>query len=117
TKDYFNDYAYWSYFASMDDHSYHKTYYSMIIQYLDQIMKLNRTTLLSCHLPVTYDKNAADSLEIAEGKCPLSAKIKVGLKEKDEATGKDKTEKFADFDIDCEQFKVDFELPEGASLS
>ncbi|MDP4149620.1 MAG: tetratricopeptide repeat protein [Bacteroidota bacterium] len=117
TKDYFNDYAYWCYFASMDDHSYHKAFYSLIEQYIAQIMKLNRTTLLSCHLPVTYDKNEADSLEIAEGKCPLSSKIDVGLSEVDEKTGKPKFDKFASFDIDCEQFKVDFELPEGASLS
>lgn len=118
TKDYYNDYVYWAYLASMDDHSYKKMFYSVKSQWLAMIMKLNRTELLSCHIPVTYSNNEADSLEVVEGKCPLSAKIKVGM-EKDESERKDeddKVEGFADFDISCEEYKVTFDLP-GAKLS
>jgi len=114
TKDFYNDYAYWCYLASPDDHSYRQMFYSVAVQgWIALIMKLNTTKFLSCHLPVTYSKKEADSLEVGEGKCPFNAKITAGLKEPD----KDKPEKFASFDINCEEFKVDFDLPEGANLS
>ncbi|HTR29378.1 MAG TPA: hypothetical protein VMH27_08905 [Puia sp.] len=119
TKDYYNDYAYWSYLASVDDHSYRRMFLSMKDQWLSMMLKLNRTSFLSCASPVTYSKKESDSLEVVEGKCPLSAKIKVGL-EKDPSEQKgpdDKVENFADFDITCEEYKVKFELPGEAGLT
>lgn len=113
TKNFYNDYAYWCYLASPDDHAYRQMFYTNVIAWIDLILKLNRTQFLSCHIPVTYSKKEADSLEIAEGKCPLTAKIDVGLKE----AGKEKPENFASFDINCEEYKVDFDLPDGAKLS
>jgi len=113
TKNFYNDYAYWCYLASTDDHAYRQMFYTNVIAWIDLILKLNTTQFLTCHIPVTYSNKEADSLEIAEGKCPLSAKIDVGLKEE----GKEKPENFASFDINCEEYKVAFDLPDGAKLS
>jgi tetratricopeptide (TPR) repeat protein len=113
-KNYYNDYAYWCYLASIDDHSYRQMFYTNVIAWIDLILKLNHTHLYSCKLPVTYGGNEADSLEIAEGKCPLTAKIDAGLNKN--VDGEKKFEKFASFDINCEDYKVAFSLPEGASL-
>lgn len=113
TKNYYNDYAYWCYLASTDDHSYRQMFYTNVIAWIDLILKLNKTQFLTCHIPATYSNKEADSLEITEGKCPLTAKIDVGLKEE----GKEKPENFASFDITCEEYKVAFSLPDGAKLS
>jgi len=113
TKNYYDDYAYWCYLASTDDHSYRQMFYTNAMDWIDRILKLNKTQFLTCHIPATYSNKESDSLEIAEGKCPLTAKIDVGLK----VEGKEKPEDFASFDITCEEYKVVFSLPEGAKLS
>jgi tetratricopeptide (TPR) repeat protein len=112
TKNYYADNAYWCYLASTDDHSYRQMFYTNAMDWIDRILTLNRTQFLTCHIPATYSNKESDSLEIAEGKCPLTAKIDVSLQEE----GK-KPENFASFDITCEEYKVAFSLPEGAKLS
>ncbi len=105
TKDYYNDYIYWSYLASLDDHQYHQMYYQLVIDYLNMLYKLANSEFLSCKGHYTYTKDKSEELEFKEGKCPFEAKIDVEVENEE-----GKTEKPAKFEIDCEKFSGEFDL-------
>lgn len=112
TKDYYSDYAFWCYVASLDDHQYHQFFYSLVKQYLNMLSELAHTELVSCKQEYTYTKDKSEELEFEEGKCPFKAKIDV--KTENEETGK--TEKPAKFEIDCEEFSGELEMENGISF-
>lgn len=105
TKNYYNDYIYWSYLASVDDHQYKDLYFQMIIEYLDMLYNLATSEFVSCKGHYTYTKEKSAELEFKEGKCPFEAKIDVEVENED-----GKTEKPAKFEIDCEKFSGEFDL-------
>lgn len=74
TKDYFNDYAYWCFLASLDDHQYHQMFYQLVISYLDLMSKLSHTMLIGC-TGKFEDAPEISELEFREGKCPINAEI------------------------------------------
>ncbi|MDP4264187.1 MAG: tetratricopeptide repeat protein [Bacteroidota bacterium] len=111
TKDYFNDYAYWCYVASLDDHQYHQLFYQLAIDYLNMLYNLANTELLSCKQNYTYTKDKSPEFEFEEGKCPFKANIDVQVKNEE-----GKTEKPAKFEIDCEEFSGELEMEDGVSF-
>ena len=106
TKDYYNDYSYWCYIASLDDHQYHQYFYQLVIEYLNMLYKLSNSEFLSCKGHYTYTKDKSEELGFKEGKCPFEAKIDVEIE--NEETGKKETP--AKFEIDCEKFSGEFDL-------
>jgi hypothetical protein len=111
TKDYFNDYAFWCYVASVDDHQYHKMFYSLVKEYLTMLGRLAHTELINCKANYTYSKDKDAELEFEEGKCPFKANIDVEVKGED-----GKTEKPAKLEIDCEEFAGDLDIGDGVSF-
>lgn len=110
TKDYYNDYAFWCYVASTDDHEYHRMFYSLVQDYLNMLEDLAHTQLLGCTQKFT-DSIKAKALEFEEGKCPFKAKIDVEVEEKG------KTNTPASFEIDCENFATKFKMGNGISFT
>ncbi|HXB44237.1 MAG TPA: tetratricopeptide repeat protein, partial [Puia sp.] len=111
TKNYYNDYAFWCYVASVDDHQYHQYFYQLVIQYLDMLNNLATTELLQCKPYYTYTKDKDAAFQFEEGKCPFKAKIDVEVEEKGEKSTP------ASFDIDCEQFAAKIKMGNGVSFN
>jgi tetratricopeptide (TPR) repeat protein len=113
TKDYFNDYAFWSYVASTDDHQYNELFYSLVNEYLTLLNKLATTELINCKATQYDTKDKSTEAEFEKGKCPFKANIAVKVekeKEKGKENEKPEYDTPAEFEIDCEEFKGTLDL-------
>lgn len=115
TKDYFNDYAFWCYVASVDDHQYHKMFYSLVKEYLTMLSRLAHTELINCKANHSNSKDKDADLEFEEGKCLFKANIDVEVKKINEE-GKEEKETPAKFEIDCDEFKGQLKLGGGVNF-
>ncbi len=104
-KDYFNDYSFWCYVASTDDHHYHQLFYQLVSEYLGLLEKLSTSRALAfcIHLDTTH-KNEKD-LEFGEGKCPLNAEIPIANLGKEAEEFEGFLGKIA---LDCEGLGLEF---------
>ena len=102
-RDYFNDFSFWCYIASTDDHNYHLSYYKLVDEYLALLDRLATTSFIKCGKKGDTTHKKHDSLSFEQMKCPFSAKIAP------------KNAK-ASVSIDCEKIGLDAEIGEGVSL-
>ena len=116
TNDYYNDYAFWCYVASTDDHEYHRMFYSMVQEYLTMLENLAHSQFLGCTQKFT-DSIKATALEFEEGKCPFKALIDVDAEKIDVKLEKGGTSGSANFTIDCENFSTKFKMGNGISFT
>ncbi|MBS1947041.1 MAG: hypothetical protein JST47_04665 [Bacteroidetes bacterium] len=110
TKDYYNDYAFWCYVASTDDHEYHRMFYSLVQEYLTMLEDLAHSQFLGCTKKFT-DSIQEKAFQFEEGKCPFNGKIDVEVEE----NGKKNTP--ASFEIDCDNFTTKFKMENGISFT
>jgi hypothetical protein len=107
-RDYFNDYTFWSYVASFDDHSYNKTFYSLVDDYLSVMEKINRTKLVRCKSITDYSKEKSDSIDIDKAKCPLNVEIPIANLGKHGVKGFVKEGFIGKISADCENVGMEF---------
>jgi len=107
-RDYFNDFTYWAYVASLDDHSYNKTFYMLVEDYLTIMGKLTRSKFVRCKSITDYSNAKADSLSAEKAKCPLNAEIPIANLGAHGVKGFVKEGFIGKISIDCENFGVEF---------
>ncbi len=87
-KDYFNDLAYWSYIASINNDAFHLDFYLLVIEFLGKMNEINTTRFMETKYadhrfyPCNYTepgKTKADSLLVETPDCYLTPKIEVDL--------------------------------------
>jgi tetratricopeptide (TPR) repeat protein len=78
-KDYLNDWSYWSYVASVDDHDYKVVFYGLVKEMIGALQDINTTEFI---FPCTSkDKSSATAteLKIEEPDCFIPGKVELPL--------------------------------------
>jgi hypothetical protein len=94
-RNYLNDWSYWSYLASVDDHSYKAIFYQLASTMVLTLKEINITKfILPCHTSKNDNKEKADVLDIEEPDCFFKPKVVLPLGG-------------VNFEISCEGYKLE----------
>ena len=78
-KNYLNDWSYWSYIASIDDHGYKTVFYHLVTTMLLTLKEISITELIYPCTSTEKPKDSAEELAIEEPKCEIPGKIEFDL--------------------------------------
>ena len=79
-RNYLNDWSYWSYIASVDDHGYKAVFYSLASTMISTLRDINQTKfILPCTTPERPLKSKANAAEIEDPNCFFTPKIVLPL--------------------------------------
>ncbi len=94
-RNYLNDWSYWSYIASVDDHSFKAVFYQLASTMALTLKEINTTKFIyPCHASANNAKEKADGLEIEEPDCFFKPKLVLPLGG-------------VNFEISCEGYKLE----------
>jgi hypothetical protein len=78
-KNYLNDWSFWSYMASYDDHLYKQAFYQMVQSMILVLKDVNRTEIIIPCGTTEEEGGKADTLQVEEPDCPFPAKVIIPL--------------------------------------
>lgn len=78
-KNYLNDWSFWSYMASYDDHLYKSIFYQLVQSMFLVLKEVNHTEIILPCSGTELEDGIADALEIEEPDCPFPAKVIIPL--------------------------------------
>ena len=94
-RNYLNDWSYWSYIASVDDHGYKTVFYQLASTMVSTLREINTTKFIfPCHASTNDGKEKADGLAIEEPDCFFKPKVVLPLGG-------------VNFEISCEGYKLE----------
>ena len=94
-RNYLNDWSYWSYLASVDDHGYKQVFYDMASTMARTLKEINTTKFIyRCHASGNGEKEKADAPEMEEPDCFFKPQIVLPLGG-------------VNFEISCEGYKLE----------
>ncbi|HSU29536.1 MAG TPA: tetratricopeptide repeat protein [Chitinophagaceae bacterium] len=94
-KDYFNDMAFWSYVASVDDHHYKSIFYSLVSQFIGVLVEINTGYFYKACKPMEEaEKKTKEDISVVVPDCFIPGKVELPL-------GALKVE------LSCESYKIE----------